>query len=270
MTTAQFSAAPISDTDTNFRAWGKGLSDALAAVGMVKTADTGQIDWATVTRPTGVSTYQGYEVWRFNDALQATAPLFLKIEYGTGTAPSSPGLRVAAGKGSNGSGTLTGAFGAAISLQFSNPSATPTTSYVSSGDGSLLALALWPGSISLHYFIDRSRDAAGAPTDWAIACNRALSNLSTYVYSSATTFQSFSPAFLPISAPSMTVAGVAPMFPMLCMDGQGHYWQCRALLQYNANDAAVAVPVTVAGWGTYLPAARDYGNTGTNGAIAWF
>ena len=38
--------------DADFRAWGSDLSVSLGQVGLVKTADTGQIEWVTVTRPT--------------------------------------------------------------------------------------------------------------------------------------------------------------------------------------------------------------------------
>jgi hypothetical protein len=88
--------------DANFRAWGSDLSAAFAEVGLVQTADTGQIDWATVTRP-GISTAAGYEIWRYTDST-----VFMKIEYGTGTGAVTPGVWLTVGTGSNGSGTLTG------------------------------------------------------------------------------------------------------------------------------------------------------------------
>lgn len=57
------------------RSWGSQVSAALQATGLTKTSDTGQINWTTTT--TGV----GYEMYRFNDTLQATAPAFLRIVY---------------------------------------------------------------------------------------------------------------------------------------------------------------------------------------------
>jgi hypothetical protein len=88
--------------DANFRAWGSDLSAAFAEVGLVKTADTGQIDWVTVTRP-GISTAAGYEIWRYTDS-----SVFMKIEYGTSNGAAVPGAWLTVGTGSNGSGTLTG------------------------------------------------------------------------------------------------------------------------------------------------------------------
>lgn len=108
MTTATWSSGNLHDTDANFRIWGSEFSAKLAAVGLVQTADTGQINWSTVTRG-AAGTDSGYEVWRFNDTLQGTAPLFLKFYFGTGQVTTTcPRLRIEVGTGSNGSGTLTG------------------------------------------------------------------------------------------------------------------------------------------------------------------
>ena len=106
MTTSIFSAAPDMTSDATFRAWGSAVSANLATVGLIQTADTGQIDWATVTVG-GTGVIDGYEIWRFNDALQATAPVFLKLGYGTAGA-GIPDIQLQVGTGSNGSGTLTG------------------------------------------------------------------------------------------------------------------------------------------------------------------
>lgn len=93
-------------SDATFRAWGLAISTNLAAVGLVQTADTGQINWATVTMSgAGVD---GYEIWRFNDALQASAPVFMKIGYGNGNLTSVPAVFLQVGTGSDGSGGLIG------------------------------------------------------------------------------------------------------------------------------------------------------------------
>lgn len=101
-TTAAWSSFLDQTTDAAFRVWGSELSVKLAAVGMVQTADTGQINWTTVTRAAG-STAAGYEIWRLS-----SSNLFFKLEYGSGNANTSPSLWLTAGTGSNGSGTLTG------------------------------------------------------------------------------------------------------------------------------------------------------------------
>lgn len=102
MTTKTYSSVLDHTSDAGFRAWGAELGVNLALAGLVQTADTGQINWTTVTRP-GVSTAGGYEIWRFADST-----LFLKIEYGTGTSAANPQMWITVGQGSNGTGTLTG------------------------------------------------------------------------------------------------------------------------------------------------------------------
>lgn len=79
----------------------------MQSAGLIKTADTGQINFATVVKP-GASTAGGYEIYRFNDSMQATAPIFFKIEYGTGGNTSIPSIWLTVGSGSNGLGTITG------------------------------------------------------------------------------------------------------------------------------------------------------------------
>ena len=55
--------------DADFRTWGQGICAQLTAIGLVKTSDTGQINWATAIKPNpgGASTTYGagyYEIWR--------------------------------------------------------------------------------------------------------------------------------------------------------------------------------------------------------------
>lgn len=102
MTTQTYTSVVEHSSDATFRAWGLEFNTNLALVGLVQTADTGQINWTTVTRP-GVNTAAGYEIWRFSDS-----SLYLKIEYGTGSATTVPQMWVTVGTGSNGSGTITG------------------------------------------------------------------------------------------------------------------------------------------------------------------
>src|SRR4051794_39931473 len=112
MTTTTASLTFDNSSDALFRAWASGISNALGTVGLVKTGDTGQIDFSSVARPTANSQAMGYEIWRFNDSLQATRPVYFKIEYGAGVASvagAPPGIWLTVGTGSNGAGTITGA-----------------------------------------------------------------------------------------------------------------------------------------------------------------
>lgn len=96
-----------SSSDAAFRAWTTIISTALATAGFVQTADTGQINLTTVTHPTVANTVGGYQIWRFADSVQSSAPIYFKLEYGVGSSASLAQMWITVGTGSNGSGTLT-------------------------------------------------------------------------------------------------------------------------------------------------------------------
>jgi hypothetical protein len=102
MTTASWSTPVDHTTDAGFRAWGSELNSKFAAVGMVQTSDTGQINWTTVTLP-ATNTASGYEIWKLS-----SGNLYFKITYATGNATGLPDIQPQVGTGSSGSGTLTG------------------------------------------------------------------------------------------------------------------------------------------------------------------
>lgn len=170
---------------TTIQAWGKALSDALAASGLVKTADTGQINWATVTTPSAATTAAGYEIWRLTDALQSTAPIFIKLEYGSGNPLASPSLWFTIGSATDGAGAITGTVIRARTQLTSANGTTPRISYLTS-DGSSLYLAMFGDSTSFHQglLIERSRDSTGAPTNKGLAVAYGVTStiVNWYVY----------------------------------------------------------------------------------------
>lgn len=146
MTTSTTNGPCLHASDANFRTWGSNLNAALAAVGLTQTADTGQANWTTITRP-AINTYAGYEIWRFNDTLQATAPVFIKIQYGTGSSAGNPRFAISVGTGSDGAGNLTGLVSTARPVvQNSAPSAGTFNTYACYKDGSLSLLWMYQGT----------------------------------------------------------------------------------------------------------------------------
>ncbi len=160
------SLAPTNSTDANFRAWINEIHNALIAFGWVRTADTGQIDYAAVTRPTAINTYQGYAVYRMADSLQATCAVFLRLDYGTGAATDacSIKIRVTIG-GTDGAGNLTGN---AITQQIAGASFTASATAVNlrtSGTSSSFRF-FWGMEVDIMFgfAIERDRDTTGAET----------------------------------------------------------------------------------------------------------
>lgn len=163
MTTSSSSLLMDVTSDANFRAWGSGIASGLQAVGLVKTSNTGQINWSTVTRGTatsGAAVSQGYEIYRLNDSLQSTQPVFIKVEYGTsvrgnsgvgGASWAAPAMWVTVGTGTNGAATLTGSVSSRIAMthasntQTGQPSTAAATQYSTcyfSGDTSSVCMAI--------------------------------------------------------------------------------------------------------------------------------
>ena len=76
----------------------KGLSTLrgyLNLAGLTQTSDSGQ---------TNADSSLGYQIWRFNDTLQSTAPIYFKLWYQT----ASNVMQVIVGTGSDGAGNITG------------------------------------------------------------------------------------------------------------------------------------------------------------------
>lgn len=157
--------APDMSTDATFRTWGSEVSSALTAMGIPKTTDTGQIDWVTVVKPTAINTPAGYEIRKFNDTLQATAPVFFKLEYGAGSSIARPALFLTVGTASNGSGTLSGQLSSRLTIS-AFASSTTLHSCLFSGTASRMGVALFTTFASAAFFfaVERTKDITGTDT----------------------------------------------------------------------------------------------------------
>lgn len=201
--------------DADFRAWGSGLAAQFAAVGLIKTADTGQIDWATVTRPVAVMTNAGYEIWRFNDALQATKPVFIRIDYGTGLAAlDRPRLGMRVGTATDGAGNLAGQLNTAglLALPGGSKAVGALLPSFCSGSSSRLTLLTHvdlssSGVFGSMIFIERTKTALGVDTGDGIA---------TYISSyNQTLYQA-----IPFSGTVPTGVNYNPAIPLASTNGQ--------------------------------------------------
>ena len=158
-------------TDASFRAWGSAIASAIVAAGLVKTSDTGQINWSTVLKPSGAANFPGFEIYRFNDSLQSTYPVFIKVQYGSSTA-SNPGMRIGTGTITDGAGTLSGFTTAARDIFNTGASVaawgstTPANFWVNS-DGSALMMGGYFNIVNLTsgglFITERMRNWNGTP-----------------------------------------------------------------------------------------------------------
>jgi len=162
MTTATFSSVPANHDCT----WMKTTHDYLVSLGLVQTSDTGQLSLASV--PTWVNTISydyGYTVYRWNDALQATYPIYLKIQW-KNSASDVDGFTnvITVGAGSNGSGTITGLLVGPVTLNDTTATvnATAHASYMCYANSALTVSLFGANTNAGRFFsVDRMRDADG-------------------------------------------------------------------------------------------------------------
>lgn len=154
---------------TNFKSWAQAISNALAAFGWVQTTDTGQVNWSTIAA-VPASTYV-YEIWKAGDALAATMPIFLKIEYGFST--TIPRIRITVGTGSSGAGVINGVVQSSTPQQITNDIANSgSTTYPCyfSGNSAEFRMSMWSNpsgapQTGVVFGIERSKDGTGANTN---------------------------------------------------------------------------------------------------------
>lgn len=160
------------ETDEKFRTWIKAIHKALEEVGLVQTADTGQINTATVTSP-AINTFAGYSIWRFNDAEHEARPVYIKFEFGKGAVAARTALSWCVGRGSNGSGTLTTPGNSGGAQTIAQPAAEPSaTGYIhacfSKGAFHLaLVFATGNGELGMIFVqVERLSNLLGEPQNW--------------------------------------------------------------------------------------------------------
>lgn len=94
----------LQTTDAEFRTWVAAVIADLGTLGLLQTADTGQINTATVTKPGAANTVQGYTMWTLNDGL---TNCFIKIEFGSGsTGALCPAMYFTVGWQTDGAGNF--------------------------------------------------------------------------------------------------------------------------------------------------------------------
>lgn len=154
-------------SDAGFRAWIGEIRTQILAAGWLQTADTGQLDVATATRPAIDST--GYFIFRTDDSRR---DILLKLECGSGAVTDRPVVFVTAGMATNGAGTLTGVTTTRVGLTTNTVLVTPGPSFTSyyAGNSGRFSCSMKRGCYGndtvLGFFsISRINDITGARTE---------------------------------------------------------------------------------------------------------
>lgn len=303
MTKATASPYWNAGTDAIMRTLGAAVKAMFLAAGLTQTADTGQIDWTTYTRP-ALNTPGGYEVYRMNDANQATAPVFLRLEWAIGNAADRPSLRMDLGSATNGAGTLVGStqYVAGLASSLSNAGNwemrvcyNPTLGVLNFSTGNV-QVPLNPAFADICWSLERLKNADGTPSarGCTVVCQYAQGpNYPNYMvcrtwqplgaFSGETEFNI--PAFWPVPARGAASAGgtfVAGLTPLTGNGTHGPLEKTLGFLVCGYGDFADGAVFPITRWDgqvhTYL-ATRGYGagalqssttiNTFARWAVLW-
>lgn len=251
------------NTAAKMSAYIQEVTTRLAALGLVQTADTGQVDPATVAATTGAEQIKGYQVWRFSDAHQATMPVFIKIWYGSGVSyPQAPGLWIQVGTGTDGVGNLTGQVGAFIRVGTQNY-VDVAAKCIFSGEAGRISFVLFfsAASCGIAVNVERSRDASGNLTDEGVIVQTFGAydkGFSQFIPKTGTIRAAASslPAALPGGATTMAGGADVILAPLWPWGFDGQKQPGTGFLVYFGPDLTNDNPVPVSIYGanhTYYP-----------------
>lgn len=150
--------------DATWQSWAQKTAALFEQAGLTKTPDTGQVDLTTATRP-ATNSYAGYEIRKLNDSLAGTAPIFVKVEYGSGSTLGAPQMRFNFGTGTDGAGNLTGLGLATANVTMTQNGTAASGSASSTADDGVFAFC-HPGTASQSIYallIERFKDSDGTP-----------------------------------------------------------------------------------------------------------
>jgi len=250
MANSIFGALMSNASDAAFRSWGSILSAQIGSI-LTRVPQTGDINWSTVTVP-ATSQFAGGEVYRFNDSLQATAPIFIKIEYGTGTGATASSLRITVGKSADGAGNIGGVLLAQTAvISFSGASTALSNCYISGGS-SWFALSLDPISPSTTtgglFYIERSVNNGGVPTGDALLVgwqtNQSSGQNHRFIDYPNATAESIIGGIIAMPLVLSTDRSIAngttaPVFPAACISPAGVFWRPRVILGTARQNAGL-------------------------------
>lgn len=152
-----------------------GVSFTMAATTQATTTQSGS---ATTSTPLSIvlplANEMVYEIWRANDALSGSSPIFLKFEYGSAGTSSNPNFTIIAGQASDGGGNISGlmtSIRTTVLNGISGSAGNDTTArnHFFCGTAGRISMALNnnaanSSTIHGHVNIERSHDSSGSDT----------------------------------------------------------------------------------------------------------
>lgn len=255
------------NTDADFRTWGSEISARLGSGGLVKTSDTGQINWTTVVKPAS-ATMQGYEIWRFADALQSSVPVFIKVEYGSGGATARPAIIISVGSATDGAGTFIGAktTAQACSSGSSKSAGATLPVYMSIATDRMMILGEYDGSdlnFPWMFLVERPKDSSGNNTSDGVVhvTQGSLATWQALPAFGAVATESSLNAYPPVHYTSMGTDSIF-MVPVISF-GQPRWLSGVAIVDNSAVTVLATISASPLGVATtYLPVNLGLANAG--------
>lgn len=166
-----FSCLARNTSNLEFQTWGSAISNGFTLCGWTKVTSIGEIDWATVPTPATASLVSGFEIWKMADALQSTAPVAVKIEYGSQSSNTAPQIWIQVGSNNSGN-ALTGVLSLRQNVYPASNSTISVPSFVCGNTNRILfGLFTSAATNSCAFGIERTHDATGADTsEGVLAC----------------------------------------------------------------------------------------------------
>lgn len=175
------------------------IHNQLLALGLVATADTGQIDLTTAAKPSAANASAGAKMYRFSDALQATKPVFIRVEYGTASGTSGTfGLWMTVGYSTDGANNINSVNSGRLQVSPGSTGGQGGLTHYGSGANNRLAWFTTGAGGTAGMFVERAKDANGNETDGIIVMGISL--------------QSYQVAWVPYNGTPASVQGTYQSF----------------------------------------------------------
>jgi hypothetical protein len=187
---------PSNSTDAHFRAWIGFIDRTLTNGGWVNTADTGQTAVASFVAPTAINQARGYRIYRMDDTLHATHPVYLRIDFGSAGATNNVAVWITLGPATDGAGAISRPWfnsptGSVAPIQASGNSTTLALPYsFGSADTNRVGIAFAHDQATsqgfyLFFTIERTFGADGEPNEDGVLLmysNLQGTNINRYLY----------------------------------------------------------------------------------------
>lgn len=156
------------NTVTELRQWGSNSLAGYTAGGQVQTGDTGQANWTTTSGVGSAGDWNRYNIFRFNDTLQATQPIFWRVSFGAINAADRPAIQVIVGVSSDGSGNISGTTTTFTVGSNNTFDSTARNHYISTGNNRV-SVCYNPVTVSgrgaFGFHLERTKNTSGADTN---------------------------------------------------------------------------------------------------------